>query len=92
MQQEIPNCEFTGDPDAKSEIRLWFKCPKCKRRIWNHLYNEHVRNCSRSKLLRQKVQEDKTSTIREPVKKERLVQSGFRSTSSRHRKRPPVNR
>lgn len=93
MSDNIPNCEYTGDPDAKSEIRLWYKCPKCNKKIWNHLYNEHVHNCSRAKALLERALKEQPRKSNKPLEKKRLVvRSAIGSTASRHRKRPPVNR
>lgn len=85
------NCIFDGDPNEKTEVRQWYKCSKCKEKIWTHLYNEHVHNCSRQKMLAKKVEAEQKT--KQPVAKQRLVnRPSFGSTRSRHRKRPPIRR
>jgi len=88
--KEIPFCEFDGDPNEQSEIRLWYECPKCHKKIWTHLYNEHVHTCSRAKVLRDRLNKERqTKQPNQPVVKKRLVDlPTFRSTGSRHRRRP----
>jgi hypothetical protein len=98
FDEEIPNCEFTGDENEKVEIRQWFECPKCHKKIWNHLYNEHVHSCSRSKRLRQNLLDARAKAnpnmkIKPGLQKRRLVNSpSVGTTRSRHRKRNPIRR
>lgn len=96
FDKEIPNCEFTGDENEKVEVRQWFKCPKCHKKIWTHIYNEHVHSCSRSKRLRQNLLDARAkSNPNQPagLQKTRLVaKSSVNSTRSRHRKRKPIRR
>jgi len=96
FDKEIPNCEFTGDENEPVEIRQWFECPKCHKKIWNHLYNEHVHSCDRSARLRQKVieQQIKNNPNAKPgLQKKRLVDRPLVGTTrSRHRKRKPIRR
>lgn len=79
------NYIFDGDPSLESEVRLWFKCPKCKVKIWKHLYNEHKYNCKGKKktVFNQNTKEQST----QPKKKQKIeLPLIFGSTRSRHRR------
>lgn len=92
-KEEIPLCEFDGDPNEKSEIRLWFECPKCHKKIWNHLYNEHVHNCKKnvipSNRYKNKNKKIKNQPTAKKFTKRRLVNLPMLNTSkTRHRRKP----
>ena len=90
------NCACHTDPEMRHTGRCCFECPKCKKRILTHLYNEHVHTCSKRKRLHERIRKERmvvNSTQPEPEIKERLVNVSFiGSTRSRHRKRKPVGR
>jgi hypothetical protein len=81
------NDEYTGVANAKSPIPLYFKCKKCKKRIWNHLYNEHLKFCGKGRRI-----QNRGATGRDIPEGGRLVNITVGRTKSRHRKRPPVGR
>ena len=85
------NDEYLGDLDAKSPIPLYFKCKKCKRNIWNHLYNEHIGYCGKQKNIGPKEGKYKKG---DPLVKRKInlnisIQTG---TKKRRTNKPPVGR
>lgn len=89
-KKEIPLCEFDGNPNEKSEIRLWFECPKCHKKIWNHLYNEHVHNCKKRVIPNSR---NKRQIANQPIAKKftkkRLVDfTMINSSRTKHRRKP----
>lgn len=80
------NYIFNGDPNLESDVKLWFKCPKCKVKIWKHLYNEHKYNCKGKKnvALKQNMKEQQSN---QPRKRQKIeLPQIFGSTRSRHRR------
>ena len=94
------NCACHKNPKVKHAGKCCFVCPKCKKRIKKHLYNEHVHTCSRRKRLLERIRQERlganpTAEQLEhgPKLKERLVEvSLVGTTRSRHRRRKPVGR
>ena len=92
------NCACHTDLEVRHTGNCCFECPKCKKRILTHLYNEHVHTCSKRKRLHERIRRERMVVNpnieqREPVVKERLVEvSLVGTTRSKHRKRKPVGR
>lgn len=84
------NCYFDGDPNQKTEMRMWFECPKCNEKIWKHLYNEHVHHCIGVRMPAVEPQKEEQPINVVPKRRNWRQQTTplkFNSTKSRHRRR-----
>lgn len=71
---------FTGDKNNKQNKKLFYKCRKCKKRIWAHVLNEHLRFCGLKKSIYVPPTEtDSDPTEKVPKRKVRLVNKTIRS-------------
>lgn len=83
-------CQCHTDNKFFHEGHCCFMCPKCKRNIMLHFFNEHRHTCRGVRPLKKPKPKVTRTVIEKP--KPKIRKASFGSTRTRHRRRKPVGR